>query len=593
MAQTDPAFRLLNRWTGPDGAAWHLRHVSGAEVVLDERHLAPPFAALSLRARSSDDSGAAHVLEHMVFRGARAHPVDDLFAELMRAGPVTDLNASTLAERTTFHMTATSDQGRDEALAVLAQAIFAPLLDPSDLEEERRVVSNEMLGHWSDPVRAAMDGLRPLLFPKTAQTRAYAGLPAAIARLTRRNLIGFHQTRYRLDQAQILLGLRQQSPQSALDGLHDLLLALPAAQSASPSLAHDAPFTPPIALPQGQSMLALGWRLPVGGGLLGAVLLDLLQGPESPFPTDGALHLRMARSASDAPQPDLRLVFAPASTAATARAASSLDESLASALPRLARRMADACARQAADLVEEPPLSRLDRVAGPWSQGQDPLSVLDTTEERALLHRIAGDPVQAERFLRQVLGPHGRQSVIFAADPSAGVASQSRPGPAPAQPRPRDKTLTFRTPWPAVLELPGLSGDGAELHSVAAVDALAHRLLALPLAGLAMADLPLAAGLARGLSLASGAILQPVVGPKGAWLVLRRAMTVQESIRFDSHLAALLTGPPVAIAPLPAPLPLHLRIQNQLQAQLSGDGALLAALAGVLCAKVILLRAAP
>jgi hypothetical protein len=262
MSAPHPSFHVLDRASAPDGGmSWHLRHMLVAEVVLDHLPSAAPFVALTLPTLPPDDSGVAHVLEHMIFRGARSAPVADLYAQLMLGGPLLDLNASTRADHTTFHATSATEPGRDEVLDILAEAIFAPLLDSRDLAEERHVVRNEMEGYWSDPVRAAPEGLRPRLFPGTAQARAYGGLPDVIAGLSAEALQAFHQQHYRPALARIYL-TTQGDPRPVLTRL-DRLLSLPLQGHPAQGAAIDpTPFAVPMPLPLAWCCRASAGALP-------------------------------------------------------------------------------------------------------------------------------------------------------------------------------------------------------------------------------------------------------------------------------------------------------------------------------------------
>ena len=88
---------------------------------------------------SPTEYGAAHFIEHMGFKGTERTPLKELN---MRLSAVGEPNAYTSHSRTVFHLTcATAQFG--EALELLAEMMFEPLLEEEEFEKERKVILEE------------------------------------------------------------------------------------------------------------------------------------------------------------------------------------------------------------------------------------------------------------------------------------------------------------------------------------------------------------------------------------------------------------------------------------------------------------------
>lgn len=173
---------------------------------------AAPSLSVTFATPAPDDSGVAHVLEHMVFRGSRRFPRDQLYMD-MRAGSLArHLNATTGAEATSYHIETPDPADLLRLAEILRDALLHPLLADHAFAEEAHgpqgagVIVNEMIGHFARPQARREHLLRRALHGDHAAGRAYGGLPREIARLTPEALRAFHQTQYRADNALILLG---------------------------------------------------------------------------------------------------------------------------------------------------------------------------------------------------------------------------------------------------------------------------------------------------------------------------------------------------------------------------------------------------
>jgi predicted Zn-dependent peptidase len=122
-------------------------------------------AGRGARAEAADQSGWAHLLEHMVFKGAGDRSARDIVEQIEAAGG--QINAATSYERTSFQVRALKG-GLQLGLEVLSDLVLRPTLDPEELEREKLVIEQEIAEAADAPDDRVFD---------LAQSRAFAGQP--------------------------------------------------------------------------------------------------------------------------------------------------------------------------------------------------------------------------------------------------------------------------------------------------------------------------------------------------------------------------------------------------------------------------------
>lgn len=178
------------------------RLANGVRVVCDPM---PDLETLSVsvvcgrgaRAEGPDQSGWAHLLEHMVFKGAGERSALGIVEVIEAAGG--QINAATSYERTSFQVRALKG-GLPLALEVLADLVLRPTVDPQELEREKSVIGQEIAEAADAPDDRVFD---------LAQSRAFAGQPlgrpilgetATIATATSASLWMFRAGQYAPDR---------------------------------------------------------------------------------------------------------------------------------------------------------------------------------------------------------------------------------------------------------------------------------------------------------------------------------------------------------------------------------------------------------
>ena len=275
-----------------------LRHDgSGAELLALEGEDPNLTFAAGFPTMPSDDSGVAHILEHMVLAGSERYPLKDPFFEMIKGSLAGFLNAMTYPDRTVYPFATENPQDFLNLLGVYLDAVFRPRLSKETFDQEawhlepgeeprtlrlRGVVYNEMKGAGADPARAL--GLAEMggLFPDTGYRHDSGGDPAAIPELTHEALRAFHFEHYHPSRARFVV--HGDVPlEATLRTLADYLEGVERLD-AMPPPALQAPFDAPREVrstypsdARGKAFATVSWALPEPGDPSETMALDLLE----------------------------------------------------------------------------------------------------------------------------------------------------------------------------------------------------------------------------------------------------------------------------------------------------------------------------
>ena len=195
-------------------AAWGTPSVSrfqlanGLQVIV-ERAPSAPLTAIEIWVRvgvaqeTAETSGVAHLLEHLLFRGAVGLPPDALDSAFENAGGV--LDAFTERDWTRLRASVLPDRWR-EPLQTLLRSLLAPALLPDALERERQIIlRDEYALHHADPIRPARYALFAEKFPQHPYGLPLLGNPDTLARLDIESVRRFHGAHYRPDRVVVVI----------------------------------------------------------------------------------------------------------------------------------------------------------------------------------------------------------------------------------------------------------------------------------------------------------------------------------------------------------------------------------------------------
>jgi len=168
-------------------------------MVLSERLPGVRSAAVGIWVRSAsaheprDLMGAAHLLEHLVFKGTERRTSKQLAEELeVRGG---SLDAYTSRDHTSFQAHVL-DADVPLAVEVLTDLVRHPLLRGEDLELERKVVLEEISSMLDTPDDLVFELHSRTLWPDHPYGYSILGTPASIGHLSAAELTALHRGGY-------------------------------------------------------------------------------------------------------------------------------------------------------------------------------------------------------------------------------------------------------------------------------------------------------------------------------------------------------------------------------------------------------------
>ncbi len=142
-------------------------------------------------------SGWAHLLEHMVFKGAGDRSARDIVEVIEAAGG--NINAATGYERTSYQVRALKG-GLGLGMAVIADLVRRPTLDAAELEREKGVIAQEIAEAADAPDDLVFDLAQTAAFGDTALGRPILGTPETLAPATPASVAAFRSLLYAPDR---------------------------------------------------------------------------------------------------------------------------------------------------------------------------------------------------------------------------------------------------------------------------------------------------------------------------------------------------------------------------------------------------------
>ena len=138
--------------------------------------------------------GAAHFLEHLLFKGTRKRDALEISASLEAVGG--DMNAFTNKEYTAFYARVL-DVDLALAIDVLGDMLTDSLVSTADVDSERDVVLEEIAMHEDEPSDAVHELFTSNLFAGSTLGRPIIGTRDTIKNMSRAQVHGFWRRRYR------------------------------------------------------------------------------------------------------------------------------------------------------------------------------------------------------------------------------------------------------------------------------------------------------------------------------------------------------------------------------------------------------------
>jgi len=151
------------------------------------------WAAVGSRMETAAQNGAAHFIEHMLFKGTRRRSAREISQAVEGVGGY--LNAFTAEENSCFY-----SRGRHthfaELFDVLADMYLHSLFAPPELGRERAVIQEEISMYMDQPAQRVQELLNQTLWPGQPLGAPITGTHRSLDRLDRRTLLAFLGAHY-------------------------------------------------------------------------------------------------------------------------------------------------------------------------------------------------------------------------------------------------------------------------------------------------------------------------------------------------------------------------------------------------------------
>ena len=211
--------------TLPNGARLLTQEVPGAQSAA-----LGFFVGVGSRHERPRENGAAHFIEHMLFKGTARRSAGQLARDMDAIGG--QVNAYTTKEHTCFYGR-TLDRHLDEGLDILADMLFHSRFDQGDAELERGVILEEIGMYEDTPEDLVSERLAAAIYQGTPLARPILGRESTLEGMTGEWLARWQRKHYHAGN--LVAALAGKFSPAQADSLRDLLASLPSglpAQSA-------------------------------------------------------------------------------------------------------------------------------------------------------------------------------------------------------------------------------------------------------------------------------------------------------------------------------------------------------------------------
>jgi zinc protease len=171
---------------------------NGLTVIVAESHASDvvtlnAWVKVGSRDETDELNGAAHFVEHLLFKGTRRRKAGEISREVESIGGL--LNASTSLDFTQYYIVAAS-RFFDRILDIQSDALMNSVFAPEEVDRERTVVLQELALIDDSPGRSAIVRLYSIAYRRHPYERPVGGDRAVIQRLTRDRLYEFYRRYY-------------------------------------------------------------------------------------------------------------------------------------------------------------------------------------------------------------------------------------------------------------------------------------------------------------------------------------------------------------------------------------------------------------
>lgn len=156
------------------------------------------------RMENYGETGMAHLLEHLLFKGTPSLPGKTIVQEFARRGM--QFNGSTFYDRTNYHETfSANDESLDWALRMEADRMVNSFIARSDLDSEMTVVRNEMESGENNPGGILWQQMMAAAFQWHSYGKSTIGARSDVENVRIENLQAFYRQYYQPDNAVLVV----------------------------------------------------------------------------------------------------------------------------------------------------------------------------------------------------------------------------------------------------------------------------------------------------------------------------------------------------------------------------------------------------
>ena len=179
------------------------------------------FVGVGSRHETAGENGAAHFIEHMLFKGTHRRSAAQLARDMDAIGG--QVNAYTTKENTCFYAR-TLDKHLDRSLDILSDMIFHSRFDQGDVDTERGVILEEIGMYEDTPEDLAAERLSAAVYKGTPLARPILGTQNTLSNMSGEWLAQWQRDHYR--PGNLVVALAGSFTQNQVDGLKACLADL-------------------------------------------------------------------------------------------------------------------------------------------------------------------------------------------------------------------------------------------------------------------------------------------------------------------------------------------------------------------------------
>ncbi len=142
---------------------------------------------------NDSNNGISHFLEHLFFKGTKAHPTGEMDRMLESKGAI--VNAATSKDFTHYYITIPSENF-DMALDLHSDMLLNPQIPRKELEKERKVVIEEISKDGNSPSKKVYDNLNNLMYTHHPYKRKVIGTAENVGTMRREEILDYFNKFY-------------------------------------------------------------------------------------------------------------------------------------------------------------------------------------------------------------------------------------------------------------------------------------------------------------------------------------------------------------------------------------------------------------